>query len=227
VRAVRAGASGGFGPFLDASAEDIKAVTQTNLLGTLLCTRAAMSAMSTQSRRGHIFNVDGAGADGDATPGYAAYGATKAAIAHLMPSVAAEAAAAAAQGSDVAAAPPAGVHTLSPGMVLTELLLAGATVRNKQVFNVLCEHPEISAAFLVPRVRSVAARNETMAYIRFLTGAHCHAFASPAMRGVRRLKGAPVTAMLSDCAAVEHVAQGLVLALCASDATSARGCVQA
>jgi hypothetical protein len=31
-------------------------------------------------------------------------------------------------------------------MVLTELLLAGTTVRNKQVFNVLCEHPEISAA---------------------------------------------------------------------------------
>jgi hypothetical protein len=64
--------------------------------------------------------------------------------------------AAAAQGSGVAAAPPADVHTLSPGMVLTELLLAGATVRNKQVFNVLCEHPEISAAYTWELLHSAA-----------------------------------------------------------------------
>ena len=32
-----------------------------------------------------------------------------------------------------------GVHTLSPGMVLTDLLLEGATLENKQIFNILCE----------------------------------------------------------------------------------------
>ena len=32
-----------------------------------------------------------------------------------------------------------GVHTLSPGMVLTDLLLEGATPENKQIFNILCE----------------------------------------------------------------------------------------
>ena len=32
-----------------------------------------------------------------------------------------------------------GVHTLSPGMVLTDLLLEGATQENKQIFNILCE----------------------------------------------------------------------------------------
>ena len=32
-----------------------------------------------------------------------------------------------------------GVHTLSPGMVLTKLLLEGATLENKQIFNILCE----------------------------------------------------------------------------------------
>ena len=31
------------------------------------------------------------------------------------------------------------VHTLSPGMVLTDLLLEGATTANKQIFNILCE----------------------------------------------------------------------------------------
>ena len=52
-------------------------MVQTNLLGSLLCTRAAARAMAATGG-GHIFNMDGAGADGQATPQYAAYGATKA-----------------------------------------------------------------------------------------------------------------------------------------------------
>jgi chlorophyll(ide) b reductase len=50
-----------------------------------------------------------------------------------------------------------GVHVLSPGMMITELLLEGATSANKQAFNILCEHPETVAAFLVPRVRSAVS----------------------------------------------------------------------
>ena len=38
-----------------------------------------------------------------------------------------------------------GVHTLSPGMVLTNLLLEGATLENKQIFNILCEQVYIMA----------------------------------------------------------------------------------
>lgn len=54
-----------------------------------------------------------------------------------------------------------GVHALSPGMVLTDLLLEGATPANKQIFNVLCEQPETVAAFLVPRARTVAGMAHT------------------------------------------------------------------
>lgn len=164
---MRAGVSGSFKPFLDASEADLQAVTQTNLRGALLCTRAAIRAMASsprrEDRRGHVFNMDGAGADGLATANYAAYGATKAGIAHLMASLSAEC-----EASRINV----GVHTLSPGMVLTELLLDGATDANKQVFNVLCEHPETAAAFLVPRVRSVVARQSSMAYIRVMTSMH-------------------------------------------------------
>lgn len=56
----------------------MQAVVHTNLLGALLCTRAALHLMSKQEGGGHVFNMDGAGADGTATPNYAAYGATKA-----------------------------------------------------------------------------------------------------------------------------------------------------
>ena len=48
------------------------------MVGTLLCTRAAVQVMQKQTGGGHIFNMDGAGADGMPTPQYAAYGATKA-----------------------------------------------------------------------------------------------------------------------------------------------------
>lgn len=41
--------------------------------------------------------------------------------------------------------------------------------RGAQIFNILCEQPETVAAFLVPRVRTVAARREAGRYIRYLT----------------------------------------------------------
>lgn len=72
---------------MDATPEQIQAVVNTNLLGSLLCTRTALRRMAGQEHGGHIFNMDGAGADGLPTPQYAAYGATKAGIAHLMGSL--------------------------------------------------------------------------------------------------------------------------------------------
>jgi chlorophyll(ide) b reductase len=64
--------------FVDAAPERVAQVVSTNLLGCLLCTRAAMRVMARQPGGGHVFNMDGAGADGLPTPQYAAYGATKA-----------------------------------------------------------------------------------------------------------------------------------------------------
>ena len=71
--------------FLDASPEQITEVVQTNLLGTMLCTRAAMQALAAHKKGGHIFNMDGAGANNLPSPMYAAYGATKAGAATLSP----------------------------------------------------------------------------------------------------------------------------------------------
>ncbi|KAL3130994.1 hypothetical protein ABBQ38_000318 [Trebouxia sp. C0009 RCD-2024] len=153
-----AGYSGSFQAFVDSSPEQLQQVVSTNMVGTLLCTRAAMQVMQNQTGGGHIFNMDGAGADGMPTPQYAAYGATKAGIAHLMKSLKAE-----------ASSKTVGVHTLSPGMVLTNLLLEGATLENKQIFNILCEQPETVAAYLVPRVRTVVARQSSSSYIKYLT----------------------------------------------------------
>ena len=47
----------------------------------------AIRVMREQSTGGHIFNMDGAGADGGATPRFAAYGATKRSLAQLSKSL--------------------------------------------------------------------------------------------------------------------------------------------
>lgn len=73
--------------FLEASPDQIQTVVATNLVGSLLCTRVALRRMAGQARGGHIFMMDGAGSDGLPTPQYAAYGATKAGISHLMRSL--------------------------------------------------------------------------------------------------------------------------------------------
>ena len=46
-----------------------------------------------------------------------------------------------------------GVHNLSPGMVLTDLLLKGASPVARRIFNALAEEPETVAAALAPKVR--------------------------------------------------------------------------
>jgi chlorophyll(ide) b reductase len=72
-----AGYSGSFKHFLEQEPATIEAVVKTNLLGTLLCSREAARLMLGQPLGGHIFIMDGAGADGSATPQYAAYGEIK------------------------------------------------------------------------------------------------------------------------------------------------------
>ena len=71
--------------FMEASPEQLAEVVQTNLLGTMLCTRAAVRALAGQPKGGHIFNMDGAGANNLPSPMYAAYGATKAGSLRLRP----------------------------------------------------------------------------------------------------------------------------------------------
>ncbi|QDZ24245.1 short-chain dehydrogenase/reductase [Chloropicon primus] len=152
-----AGASGSFKSFLDSDAESIRRVVHTNLLGTMHGTKVAMSLFRKQGQGGHVFNMDGAGYDGNATPNYAAYGATKAAITQMNRSLRKEASAR------------VGVHTLSPGMVLTDLLLEGSTAENRKAFNILCEMPETVASNLVPRVRYAAVKGSSGDQVRYLT----------------------------------------------------------
>ncbi|KAK9269589.1 hypothetical protein L1049_001365 [Liquidambar formosana] len=149
-----AGTNKGFRPLLQFSDEDITQIVSTNLVGSLLCTREAMRVMRNQDRKGHIFNMDGAGSGGSSTPLTAVYGSTKCGLRQLQASL-----------LDECKRSKVGMHTASPGMVLTDLLLSGSTKENKQMFNIICELPETVARTLVPRMRVVKGTGKAINYL--------------------------------------------------------------
>ncbi|KAI7735057.1 hypothetical protein M8C21_019314 [Ambrosia artemisiifolia] len=183
-----AGTNKGFRPLLQFSDGDIEQIVSTNLVGSILCTREAMRIMGNQHRGGHIFNMDGAGSGGSSTPltavyalvlninefldvlsyfkdserslfmhsflNWHSYGSTKCGLRQLQSSLFKEC-----KKSKV------GVHTASPGMVLTDLLLSGSSIQNKQMFNIICELPETVARTLVPRMRVVKGSGKAINYL--------------------------------------------------------------
>lgn len=155
-------------PLAEQSEEDIVSVVETNVLGVMLGCKEAIRVMRQQPSGGHIFNMDGAGADGGPTPRFAAYGATKRSLEQLSKSLRAE--------LRMLNAKQVGVHNLSPGMVTTDLLMAGADTPVAKFFiNCLAERPETVAQELVPQIRAVPAAGKGLLgdvpgqYIRFLT----------------------------------------------------------
>ncbi|KAK9839985.1 hypothetical protein WJX74_001479 [Apatococcus lobatus] len=152
----------------DSAEADLINIVETNVLGTMLGTREAIRVMRKQGSGGHIFVMDGAGADGNATPRFAAYGATKRSLAQFIKSLQAELKMQ--QISNV------GIHNLSPGMVTTELLMSGADTQVAKFFiNCLAEEPATVAQYLVPRIRQVPTTSKGLGGggkaldIRFLT----------------------------------------------------------
>jgi len=160
-----AGSNGySYAPLLDTRPETLKEIVDTNVYGTLLCSREAMALMYTQPKGGSVFNMEGAGSDGSATRKYAAYGFSKAGMAQLAKSLMAETKGA-----------PVGVHTLSPGLVWTELVQCGQYEFGKQgrfFINAIAETPDTVAEDLVPKIRKFVAApgaSSSPGAVRFLT----------------------------------------------------------
>ncbi|KAK9861543.1 hypothetical protein WJX84_011294 [Apatococcus fuscideae] len=139
----------------DSAEADLINIVETNVLGTMLGTREAIRVMRQQKAGGHIFVMDGAGADGNATPRFAAYGATKRSLAQFIKSLQAE--------LKMQGIANVGIHNLSPGMVTTELLMSGADTQIAKFFiNCLAEEPTTVAQYLVPKIRRAPADSKTL-----------------------------------------------------------------
>jgi chlorophyll(ide) b reductase len=76
-----------FNTLIESSEADLIDIVDTNVLGTMICCQAAINVMREQPTGGNIFNMEGAGSDGNPTPRFAAYGATKRALTQLSKSL--------------------------------------------------------------------------------------------------------------------------------------------
>ncbi|MHA2366676.1 MAG: SDR family oxidoreductase [Candidatus Hodarchaeales archaeon] len=166
-----AGTNGGIYDYLpNIPPERIKQVIDTNLTGTIFGCIEALKLMSKQGY-GQIFNMEGMGSDGRMHPKLTTYGSSKRSIPYLTSAISKEV-----HEMNELKDKNVGIHTISPGMVLTELLTNHVTSENANIFNILAEKPDTVAKKLVPKIRKTSGKSESIRYLsrigvmkRFLT----------------------------------------------------------
>jgi NAD(P)-dependent dehydrogenase (short-subunit alcohol dehydrogenase family) len=147
-------------PLHEARAADLEAIVATNLTGMLLANRVVIAGMHAQGG-GQIWNMEGFGSNGATQPGMAAYGATKRAVNYLIKALQKEL-----RGS------PVQVCTLSPGIVVTDLLVGDydqhseAWIKARKIFNILGDTVDTVTPWLADRI---LASNKPNAKVAWLT----------------------------------------------------------
>ena len=162
-----AGINGGRRPFTSVPLGVVEAVVKVNLVGVLLCTHVAMTTMREQKGvTSHVFNTVGSGVKGGGTPGYVTYGATKRGLPQMTESLVKEIEEGV-QGYDKEASPgKVNCHTLSPGMVFTDLLLDDSTPElRKFPFGVLAALPETVGEDLVPKILATSGNGKKVEFL--------------------------------------------------------------
>jgi NAD(P)-dependent dehydrogenase (short-subunit alcohol dehydrogenase family) len=145
----------------DADPLRIMGIVNINLGGLLLANRVALRGMREQGS-GQIWNMEGFGSGGQVQPGMAAYGATKRAVNYLNKALQKEL-----LGTEVQ------VCTLSPGIVVTELLTGDYDLsspqwqKSKRIFNILGDRVETVTPFLV---EGILKARRSGAKVAWLTG---------------------------------------------------------
>jgi len=123
-----------------------RAIVDTNVLGTMHGARVAISEMLKQGH-GAIYNLEGLGSAGRHVAGTALYGTTKAAVRYFTDALILEA-------KDT----PLIVGAISPGMVITDLIMDGLDrnspdwPRAKRIFNILADRVETVTPWIARRV---------------------------------------------------------------------------
>lgn len=133
---------------------EIDSIIDTNLKGTIYCCNLLIPILTEQQHKSIIINVEGAGSNLFATPDYSVYGCTKSGITQFTRTLKKEYA-----NSNIL------FCTLSPGMVITDLLLSNCTTEMKTAFNIFGEKPETVAEFSINEIYNL----KTNKNVRYLT----------------------------------------------------------
>jgi NAD(P)-dependent dehydrogenase (short-subunit alcohol dehydrogenase family) len=132
--------------FWQRTAQEIKAVVETNLLGAMYGAKVAVTGMLAQGH-GALYNMEGLGSSGTRVTGLTLYSSTKSALRYLTDSLIEET-------RDT----PVLVGALRPGMVTTRFLTQQYEERPeeweraKRVFNILADHVETVTPWLAQKV---------------------------------------------------------------------------
>jgi NAD(P)-dependent dehydrogenase (short-subunit alcohol dehydrogenase family) len=141
-----AGRSHAARPAWELDNRDIESVIATNVTGMMLASKVAVRGMLAQGH-GFLYNMEGLGSDGRLVTDTAVYGSSKSALRYFSRALEAETKPTCVR-----------VGRLSPGMVLTDLLIGETRQdnpnweRNKRVFNILADKVETVAPFLAQEV---------------------------------------------------------------------------
>lgn len=137
--------------FYETPDEHMDSVVDTNIKGIMYGTKVAVENMLKQGQ-GQVWNMEGLGSDGMIVEQTILYATSKSALTYFTKGVAKE-----------LKNSPVKVGRLSPGMMLTDLMVKSPTgetssvtqdAQFKKIFNILGEKPETVAKFLVPRILS-------------------------------------------------------------------------
>lgn len=139
---------------------EIEKLYAINITGMSAGSVVALKNMKQQGH-GQIFNMEGFGSDGRMMKNMTVYGTSKRALRYFTHSLAKE-----------AAHSPIQVGTLSPGMVITDLILDSLKTtdpkeldRTKNIFNILGERVETVTPFLVEGILKSRKNNASIAYL--------------------------------------------------------------
>ena len=142
-----AGIAHSFDKLWNLEPEELQAVVNTNLTGSLNGCRVAVKGMLKQGS-GWLYNMEGAGSDGTVRPGLSLYGTTKYAVHYLGRALKKEL-----QQTPVQSA------VIMPGMVVTDLLIGGMeTMEEKtraafrKTISILADSVETTAVVLVKKI---------------------------------------------------------------------------
>lgn len=131
--------------FWTESSQEISALVETNIVGTMYGARVALRGMLEQGF-GSLYNMEGLGSDGRKVKGLTLYGSTKSCIRYLTDALAEEV-----RGTEVI------VGAFSPGMVVTELLIGRYESGSqdwesaKRIFNILADRVETVTPWLAQK----------------------------------------------------------------------------
>jgi NAD(P)-dependent dehydrogenase (short-subunit alcohol dehydrogenase family) len=143
------------------SADEVKAIIETNLLGVMYGSMIAVERMMDQGF-GAIYNMEGMGSTGRKMEGMTVYGTTKYGLRYFTDSLVME-----------TKNTPIIIGAIRPGMVLTDMLYKERfegrpeeLERTKRVFNILADRVETVSPWLVDQI---LANDKTGAEISWLT----------------------------------------------------------